>query len=127
MSPVVGYADLPDGRRAVRLTHVDVPGGTRMPVSAARLTRGTTPPAPPLYDPTGRVGIYHGGPAYDQQVYDTFGTWPGLSTTYVQPEFGGWNLAQEQQRLARGTSPLLTWTTKYTQWIADIASGGLRE
>lgn len=72
-----------------------------------------------------RLGVYNGNPYEqpDEKTYSQFGSFPELATTYYQPDQPGLNLAYETARINRGTSPMLTITTKGTQRIAGIAAG----
>lgn len=79
--------------------------------------------------PRTRMGVYNGNPGEkpDEKSLATFGSSPEIATSYYQTNQPGLNVAYETARIKRGTSPLLTLTTKSGPvTLADIGSRSAR-
>lgn len=74
--------------------------------------------------PTGAplLGVYDGGPKGDASTRSVFGRYGDISSSYYQPNQASLNVAAEKARIDRGTAPVLTLTSKGTQYINDIAN-----
>lgn len=73
-----------------------------------------------------RLGAYMGTPAEkpDERFKDATGVWPEVASTYYQHGQTALNIAYETARIGRGTSPLLTVSTKDKPGtIAALARG----
>ncbi|CUR59414.1 exported hypothetical protein [metagenome] len=99
---------------------------TYYPKSDAKLSLGDvqvtyTPPAP-----LPGLGVYNGSPneSPDQTTQASFGAYPDQASTYYQVN-QRIDQDYEQARMARGTSPNITITSKGTQYLAGIANGDL--
>lgn len=75
------------------------------------------------------MGVYMGAPNEnpDDRYYTAVGSYPEIVSTYYQgyPSGGSTlNVSMENTRLSRGQIPLITFTTKNSNWtLAEIAAG----
>lgn len=109
------------------VTHVRI-DGQWVPVSGLA-RRGSTPddPTPPVS--ARRLGIYQGTPAElpDETTLAQFGHYPRIASTYYISTQQTLNMTYETARINRGTSPLITLTTKDTNYMTELANSSVRD
>lgn len=119
-----------EAESGTRTTNAKVVSDTSASGGSAIMFSGSTVTPPPTGGGGGGggdsslplLGVYNGGVSGDDGVKTLFGRYPDLSTSYYQLNQVGNIVNAEKTRVNKGIRPVITITSKGTQYLVDAAN-----
>ncbi len=122
---VIGIGLLVSTRAATPMISLEAEGGT-VTTPAIAVTDGSASQGKAVQfkhgSPATLLGVYDGGTGTEEDTKTRFGAYPEIASTYYQANQTSLKPAGEKARIDKGIAPLITITSKGTQYIQDIAN-----